>query len=152
MDINTRKEKATGFYKAMMSDEKLKKEFIANPLSVLEKEGLLTAKETKIAGVDEYYKSLAKKVGELKPKTDTSGVMLGSFWDDAGCWSCKIASGAVVATAIGAATVASGGTDIPALAAALSISEAAAGAAVGAAGGGIAELTSLLLTQICGRC
>ena len=145
-------EKSKAFFSKMKADENLRTEFIAKPTSTLEKEGILTTEEAKIKGVTEYYNSLAQKFEEVQVSKSASGEMLGSFWDDAACWSCKIASGALVAAAIAAATVASGGMDIPALAAALSISEGAATVAVGAAGGSIAELTSLLLTKICGSC
>lgn len=152
MNNKEKVEKSKAFFSKMKVDKNLRSEFIAKPTSTLEKEGILTIEETKIKGVTEYYNSLAKKFEETQENKAVSGEMLGSFWDDAECWTCKIASGALVATAIAGATVATGGMDIPVIAAALGISEGVATIAVGAAGESIAELTSLLLTQICGSC
>ena len=156
MNNKEKQEKANVFYKAMMADEELKKEFIANPISVLKDKNILTSEDVKIPGVDDYYKLLAEKISKQKPDTavhtHANGVIVMSFWSDAACWSCKITSGAVVAAAIAGATLATGGIDIAALAAALEITAAQAGAAVAAGGAGVAELTSLLLTVICGDC
>jgi len=149
MNNQERKQKGETFYTALKADEDLHKEFMANPTKTLEKHGIITSEETKIPGVETYYASLAKQLPQSTP--DTPFLML-SIWGDVGCWSCKISMGAVVGGAILAATLATGGTDIPALAAALSISDAAAGAAVASAGGAVSQLTSLLLTQICGSC
>ena len=156
MNNKEKQEKANVFYKAMIADEELKKEFIANPILVLKDKNILTSEDIKIPGVDDYYKLLAEKISKQKPDTTvhthTNGVIVMSFWSDAACWGCKISSGAIVAAAIGGATLATGGLDIAVLAAALEISEVAAGAAVAAGGGSVAELTGLLLTVICGDC
>ena len=67
MNNEERKDKATDFLKTMMADEKLKKEFIVNPVSVLVKEGVLTVDDAKIPGVDDCYRSLAKRMEEAHP-------------------------------------------------------------------------------------
>lgn len=148
MNNHERKEKAGVFFKALQANENLKKEFIANPTMVLEREGIITAEEAKLSGLDDYYQSLAKKLGEMKPHADQPMALEGGFW----CWSCKIGMSAAVAAAVAAATIATGGIAIAALAEALAISEAAAAAAVAAAGGGGTALIGCLLTAICGDC
>ena len=156
MNNKEKQEKAAVFYREMMADEELKKEFIAHPILVLKYKNILTSEDTKIAGVNDYYKLLAEKIEKQKPDTavhtHTHGIIVMSFWSDAACWSCKIGLGATVAAAIAAATVATGGVDIAILAGMLGIGEAAAGAAVAASAGGVAELTGLLLNEICGDC
>jgi hypothetical protein len=147
-----RKERALNLFKTMMSDAKSKTAFIDNPTLSLVNNNIITTSEAEIQEVQDFYISLAQNLKDLQPEKDTDGTILKSFWGDAACWSCKIGLGAVVAAAVAAATIASGGFAVPAIAAALGISEAAVTVAVAAAGGGATKLVSLLLTEICGKC
>jgi hypothetical protein len=142
------KQKAKVFVDKVNGDAALRARFCAQPVDALLAEGILTALQAQAPVVKEYYTRLAKKFSE-QPNGELD-LATRSFWSDAKCWSCKIGLGAVIAGAVAAATVATGGFDIPILAAAAGISEGAATAAVAVAGGGTAELVSLILTSICG--
>lgn len=148
MDIEQRKSIAGNFFRRMMLDRTSRLEFIQNPVSTAIRIGFLTEEESLLPGVQDYFSSLAQRIGKVD--AGRSDGLLNSFWDDMLCVSCKAAMAGLVAAAIAAATLATGGISAAALAEMLGISETAATIAIGATGGAVGELTSHLLKVVCG--
>ena len=147
MNTDQKREKASSFFDAMTADKNVMQSFVANPLLVLEQEGILTTEEATIPEMVNYYQRFAKDLEGSNPIADNQQ-LLGFF--SFGCDGCKFEWSSIVIAAVVSATIATGEIDVPVLAAALGIEEEAVGAVVGGASSISLGLAEKLLSMICG--